>query len=797
MTSPGLVQLEPFDATYKLGQATPFDRWFPLAESFSRPFVTKLLRGYMPEAKSLLDPFGGLGTTPLTAAALGVKPFYCEVNPVFQFVLKAKISVLAATAKRRAALARDLSCLAANVPERLTRAEPARDIKSSMQPALGSRGFFSPAQFRRVLQARTVQDRLTYEDPLLGALWGVAVLAALVPASETKRAGDLRYRRPEETHQRVALQSGIEKSLCAMAEDIADVTERIVSPTLLTADARDLDKLPPIGIDGVITSPPYLNGTNYCRNTKIEAWYLRAIKEPEDLRRLRSSAVVAGINGVLAKSSGAPLPEVAAIVSALEADIYDNRIPKMVAKYFADMAQVFDGVARHLSENAIVAVDIGDSVYGGHHIRTDHILSNVLASKGYSLIEKMPLRSRISRSGKLLSQSLMLFRVMRRGGAPRTVTKFFWEKGWKDFVEAPPHKRTPFSKRNWGHSAHSLCSYMGKLKPAIAHHLVRTFVPQGGSMLDPFAGVGTIPFEAGAYGCRSWTFEISPAALAIATGKCGDYSPAEVERCLDDVRDFVSCGVVAPSEMEQASAISFNGPLPDYFHHDTFKEIVLARRFFGERDLTDPNVAFVLACALHVLHGNRPYAASRTSHPLTPFAPSGPREYRNLMSRIVAKARRVLATDRPEGFVPGSVLEQDATETWPSQIHGLDAIVTSPPFFDSTRFYLSNWMRLWFSGWELEDFESMPRRFVEERQKQSFEVYRSVFRQARERLKPGGVLVMHLGKSHKCDMGTALSDMARPWFKAVDLYDEDVSRVDKHGVTDKGTVTTHQYLILV
>ena len=41
---------------------------------------------------------------------------------------------------------------------------------------------------------------------------------------------------------------------------------------------------------------------------------------------------------------------------------------------------------------------------------------------------------------------------------------------------------------------------------------------------------------------------------------------------------------------------------------------------------------------------------------------------------------------------------QDATEWWPADVNELDAVITSPPFFDSTRFYLGNWMRLWFCG---------------------------------------------------------------------------------------------------
>jgi len=126
----------------------------------------------------------------------------------------------------------------------------------------------------------------------------------------------------------------------------------------------------------------------------------------------------------------------------------------------------------------------------------------------------------------------------------------------------------------------------------------------------------------------------------------------------------------------------------------------------------------------------------------------------------------------------------------------LDAIITSPPFFDSTRFYLANWMRLWFCGWNAEDFKSQPLAFVDERQKRGFEIYQPVFRQARERLRPGGVMVLHLGKSKKCDMATQLAGIAARWFRVVAVYAEQVGHCEWHGIRDKGTVTAHPFLVL-
>ena len=142
------------------------------------------------------------------------------------------------------------------------------------------------------------------------------------------------------------------------------------------------------------------------------------------------------------------------------------------------------------------------------------------------------------------------------------------------------------------------------------------------------------------------------------------------------------------------------------------------------------------------------------------------------------------------------IYDQDVTACWPAEIEDLDAIITSPPFFDSTRFYLANWMRLWFCGWDAHDFTVRPQAYIDERQKECFEVYRPFFRQARERLKPGGMLVLHLGKSRKCNMADHFKQISRRWFNTIDFFEESVAHCESHGIVDKGTVNRHQFLVL-
>jgi hypothetical protein len=334
------------------------------------------------------------------------------------------------------------------------------------------------------------------------------------------------------------------------------------------------------------------------------------------------------------------------------------------------------------------------------------------------------------------------------------------------------------------------------MKPALAHWLVRTFVPAGGRLLDPFAGVGTLPFEAALQGCASFGFDISPPAIAIAAAKVGRVTRHGVDTVLGRLESHLAECRVPAEDRHDAGAIRFNGAIPDYFHARTLDEVLAARQFFLANPPNDAAAQLVLASLLHVLHGNRPYALSRRSHPITPFAPAGAAEYRPLLEHVRDKVQRSLDNPLPDGFVEGTICPIDATAAWPADVDRLDAVITSPPFFDSTRFYLANWMRLWFCGWSRADFDRKPLAFVDERQKADFRVYEPVFRQARERLKSGAVLVLHLGRSAKCDMAAELARVSRPWFRVADQCSESVAHCESHGIRDKGTVTAHQFLVL-
>lgn len=788
---------DPITVTFKGGAKEPFVRWYSYLEGYSPEFVENIIERYTPNAKRILDPFAGTGTTAFAVSALGKEAFFCEINPVLQFISLIKTQIRMAKSTIRWDLAARLDEIASKI-YKLNHYKPDFVLDTTYKKVFGDSQFFDQDDYLNVLRLRNWIDEIRLSNPLLSDLFLIAVLSSLVPASKMKRAGDLRYKTNEELiKEDIDLLSLLETNLKNIASDVkGDVNGLKVAPILVCESAKSLSNIPHLSLDAVITSPPYVNGTNYFRNTKIELWFMRCLQDSPDLASFRLQAVTAGINDVtMANVTKSENRSVRKVISELEKNAYDVRIPKMVDSYFSELTSIFNAIKPHLNKNAIVAIDIGDSEYGGVHVPVDELLSKCLSDIGFTQIEQVTLRERQSRSGSPLKQVLQVFSYENNR---KLSFKLFpnWLPSWKNFKDTLPHQKEPFAKRNWGHERHSLCSYMGKLKPAISHHLVKTFVPTGGKVLDPFVGVGTIPFEAALQGKISYGFDISPIAVVIANAKTQRVSHEKCTSVMNSLERFIKRNDTTPDEIEETKNFGFNGKIKEYYENNTLREILLARRYFKVNKPETPDENFVLASLLHILHGNRPYALSRRSHPITPYKPQGNYEYRSLIEKLKEKVYRSLSYELPLDFINGKTYLQDATGWWPREIEQLDAIITSPPFFDSTRFYVANWLRLWFVGWSKDDFTSRPQGFVDERQKKDFSVYEPIFRQARERLKSNGVLVLHLGKSNKCDMADVLQKMGSRWFRQADILNESVEHCETHGVTDKGTVTSHQYLVL-
>jgi RMKL-like, methyltransferase domain len=362
------------------------------------------------------------------------------------------------------------------------------------------------------------------------------------------------------------------------------------------------------------------------------------------------------------------------------------------------------------------------------------------------------------------------------------------------FQEELPYRAEPFSSRGWGHNLHSLCSYQGKLKPSIAHWLIGRFVPKGGRVLDPLGGVGTIAFEAALSGRQAISNDKSPFAAAVARAKLDPPSMEEALAALRSVEDRLQ-QVTLNADDHQAAEFGLNAAVADYYHPKTLEEVLKARKVFKHDPGTERGRNFVWACLLHVLHGNRPYALSRRSHSITPFNPTGKREYRGVIEHTERKLRRALNDGLPKSFVPGEALQVDFRDLPRLADQRFSAIITSPPFA-GMRFDRPNWLRLWFCGWGEREFRLASQSFLEREQLASWDCYQDFFEICKKLLAPRGLLVLHLGSGGSDDMVERLKGLAAEDFVTKGEVTEMLGASERHGLRDKGRTNTHHYFFL-
>ncbi|MGY3436743.1 MULTISPECIES: DNA methyltransferase [unclassified Marinovum] len=368
---------------------------------------------------------------------------------------------------------------------------------------------------------------------------------------------------------------------------------------------------------------------------------------------------------------------------------------------------------------------------------------------------------------------------------------------WKEFKEDLPHKQGAFAKRNWGTPLHSLCSYQGKLKPALAHHLVQIFSSKGQTVFDPFSGSGTIPLEAVIAGRSSISNDLSDMAVALSNAKTGQTTRRSCDYVIEALAEWILTRPVSQRTVDETQKIRFNKTIVEYFEPATFQEVLKARDFFGEtKDLKDANWCLVFSAMLHILHGNRPYALSRNSHPLTPYAPTGEFIYKNVISHLRTKVHSSLSSKEglPD-FSKGLSIKSDVRDLSELSDGCADVIITSPPFASSTRFYMTNWMRFWFSGWSISDFDDASAQFIEGSKDKSLLVYEDIFQSFGRVLKSGGPVVLHVGKNKAVNMAEKLQLLNFDGFNLVDVFSESVEASESHGIKDKGSTVEHQYLV--
>lgn len=397
-TAPATAGLGVFADNRKL----PIHRWFPFIEGYSAELVRYALTEAV-DTSRVFDPFGGSGTTALTAALIGVDSEFTEANPYMAWVSEVKVNA----ARQAIELGSDLTVLERIAEDPVHFAASSEQLDHPLLTIDRHRKFFPPGVAQIIVDLLGAIDRRL--DGPVRELARLAVAVSITPASDMIRRTDLRRRRPGDTPP-VKITQAVSRNLRMVVDDVRTSGPLLVGKAVQLADDARAAYAPDRPFTTIITSPPYLNGTNYGRNTKLELFALGFLDSERELEQLRLSEITAGINNVSTRiAAPTRFDEVEAVADRVAAVTYDQRIPTMIRAYFSDMEIVFARLATLSANHAEFWLDIGDSRYAGVSVPTHGLLATVAEQAGWRQVGELPLRTRRSYDGTVLSQSLLKF----------------------------------------------------------------------------------------------------------------------------------------------------------------------------------------------------------------------------------------------------------------------------------------------------------------------------------------------------------------------------------------------------
>ena len=277
----------------------------------------------------------------------------------------------------------------------------------------------------------------------------------------------------------------------------------------------------------------------------------------------------------------------------------------------------------------------------------------------------------------------------------RCVSSESLERNWKSL------------ERQWGHSLHRICSRTGSFPAPLAHYFIVLYSETEDTVLDPFAGRGTVPLEACATGRYGVGNDVAPEAFVLTHAKVRPVSLRTVQETLDELRSKMD---ISDFDLRKVQV-----KIRVFFHPHTLKQILWIREALSG-DISE-NAVFIKALMCGILHGSSEISLSVPCSHAFSMTPSYIERYsarhgmskpkRDVISCLETKARSALADPLPHQR--GLATMTDARKL-PLNDESVNMIFTSPPYWEKQTYARDNWLRLWFLGYDHNDIKRLQMR---------------------------------------------------------------------------------------
>ena len=298
------------------------------------------------------------------------------------------------------------------------------------------------------------------------------------------------------------------------------------------------------------------------------------------------------------------------------------------------------------------------------------------------------------------------------------IKKFYW-------------KKEPYVKQNWGNWFHSISAYVGRIKPAFAHWLIKITTNKNDIVLDPFCGVGTVLLESDLLDRKSIGIDLSNYAYRICLAKKDRIGLDKEINYLNKIKLKYNRDISTVPDF-----------VKEFYHPKTLKEIIELRDLFL-KDKKD----FLLGCLLGIVHGHRNQHLSMRTGYIIPYIPKPKPEivYKNSLEKLKDKVRRMYK-DQIKKKSKIKVYNQNILES-NLKNESIDIIISSPPYYNTIDYVHANRLRLWFSGVDFDEQKKLSKTLIQDRYNYENEMTK-VGKKLYKCLKKNSLLIFVLGDVH-------------------------------------------------
>ena len=388
--------------SYQGNHDVPGFRWMKYREGFSRALVEQLIEEFQPS--SVLDPFSGIGTTPLIAAGRGLRATGIEITPVG--IVTGKAIALAANGLKQYTFTESATCLL----ERVTSDKEA-SIEHAYPHVRITEAAFPSETESALAKAREFINAI--DDVGIQTMLNLACMSILESVSYTRKDGQyLRWdpRAGKQSKSRLQkksilrFSSALSRRLSEMTEDIEALKKQYgqgIPEFIAGSSLHHLRQFPSDSYDMVITSPPYANRYDYTRTYALELAWLGYDQEAfKALRQAMLSATVENKSKrqwlidtygdsellrsaiTMYEQQGA-VREVIGLLKEHLNELSNPHVVRMLEGYFLEMAVIVAELGRIVRPGGTVVM-VNDNVqYHGEELPVDFILSDYAEQSGF------------------------------------------------------------------------------------------------------------------------------------------------------------------------------------------------------------------------------------------------------------------------------------------------------------------------------------------------------------------------------------------------------------------------------